>query len=187
MKNCLQNRDSITNSISCNLKKKFNASEVIFGHIMDAHELHFFSYKSSDGKEHHATIPLPVILYSPQRGFSFFMSSAFHHGEHDHNGYVLLTDEKIKEWGLDTKKYFPGQVVAVNDNGKMENTIKVYDVSLTRNVVQMILSLALLVWVMLTIAKKYNKGIGVKTAPKGMQNLMEPIINFIIDDVVKPN
>ena len=88
-------------------KKKFNASEVIFGHIMDAHEFHFFSYKSSDGKEHHATIPLPVILYSPQRGFSFFMSSAFHHGEHDHNGYALLTDEKIKEWGLDTKKYFP--------------------------------------------------------------------------------
>ena len=42
---------------------------------------------------------------------------------------------------------------------------------LTRNVVQMILALALLVWIMISIAKRYKKGQGVKTAPKGMQNL----------------
>ena len=34
-------------------KKSFDANEVIFGHIMDAHEFHFFSYEGSDGKEHH--------------------------------------------------------------------------------------------------------------------------------------
>src|SRR4051812_15725209 len=63
-------------------EKTFDANEVIFGHIMDAHEFHFLSYKGDDGKEHHATIPLPVILYSKEKGFSCFMSSAFHHGEH---------------------------------------------------------------------------------------------------------
>ena len=26
---------------------------------------------------------LPVILYSPEKGLSVFMSSAFHHGEHE--------------------------------------------------------------------------------------------------------
>src|SRR5215204_5986639 len=61
-------------------EKIFDANEVIFGHIMDAHEFHFLSYKGSDGHMHHATIPLPVILYSPEKGFSTFMSSAFHHG-----------------------------------------------------------------------------------------------------------
>src|SRR4051812_40729287 len=60
---------------------KFDASEVIFGHVLDAHQYHFFSYKSSDGAEHHAVIPLPVILYSPQKGFSVFSSARFHHGE----------------------------------------------------------------------------------------------------------
>src|SRR5919107_872199 len=50
-------------------EKKFDANEVIFGHVMDAHEFHFFSYKGKDGHEHHATIPLPVILYSQQKGF----------------------------------------------------------------------------------------------------------------------
>src|SRR6185436_17648210 len=65
-------------------KVSFNANEVIFGHVLDAHEFHFFSYKDGDGKEHAATIPLPVILYSPQRGVSSFMSSRFHHGEENY-------------------------------------------------------------------------------------------------------
>ena len=167
-------------------KKTFDANKVIFSHIMDAHEFHFFTYIGGDGKEHHATIPLPVILYSSQKGFSVFMSSVFHHGEDDYKGYGLLTVEKIKKWDLDKKKFFPGQVVAVNESGEMESTIKVYDISLTRNVVQMILTLSLLIWVMIAVAKKYNKGIGVKTAPKGMQNLLEPIIYFIKDEVAKP-
>src|ERR1700712_5174123 len=86
-------------------KSAFDANEVIFGHVLDAHEFHFLSYKGSDGTEHHATIPLPVILYSPQKGFSVFMSSKFHHGEEIYNGYELLTNEKIAEEHLDPKKY----------------------------------------------------------------------------------
>jgi len=33
-------------------KKGFDANEVIFGHVLDAHEFHFFSYKGTDGTEH---------------------------------------------------------------------------------------------------------------------------------------
>ncbi len=168
-------------------KKLFDANEVIFGHIMDAHEFHFFSYKGNDGEEHHATIPLPVILYSPRRGFSMFMSSEFHHGKHNYSGYSLLTSEKIVEWKLNPKKYNIGQVVAVKENGEIDAAVKVYDVSLTRNVVQMIIALSLLVWIMLAIAKRYNKGEGVASAPKGVQNLFEPVITFVRDDVAKPN
>ncbi|HWC54399.1 MAG TPA: F0F1 ATP synthase subunit A [Chitinophagaceae bacterium] len=144
------------------------------------------SYESG-GKEHEVTIPLPVILYSPQRGLSFFMSSKFHHGEEIYKGYALLTNNSMKEWGLDTKKFKAGQIIAVNDNGKPDTGVKIYDFSMTRYVTQMIIALALLVWVMLVIAKRYNKGEGVKTAPKGIQNFMEPIITFIRDDVAKPN
>jgi len=167
-------------------KKLFDANEVIFGHIMDAHEFHFLSYKDG-GKDKHVTIPLPVMLYSPQRGFTSFMSSRFHHGEYNYKGYSILTEEKIAEWELDPKKFNIGQIVAVNDNGEMDTTIKVYDVSLTRNVVQMLLALSLLVWIMLSVAKRYKKGEGVTSAPTGMQNAMETVINFIKDDVAKPN
>src|ERR1035437_4594818 len=168
-------------------KKTFDANEVIFGHVLDAHEFHFLSYKGSEGKQHHATIPLPVILYSPQKGFDVFMSSKFEHGEQNYKGYELLTDEKIAEQKPDPKKYTAGQIVSVNDKGEIDNSIKVYDISLTRNVVQMLLALTLLVWVMVYMAKKYRSGQGVTTAPKGVQNLIEPIITFVRDEVAKPN
>ncbi len=168
-------------------KKSFDANEVIFGHVLDAHEFHFLSYKGDDGKQHHATIPLPVILYSKEKGFDVFMSSKFEHGEKTYKGYELLTDEKIAEEKLDPKKYSAAQIVAVNDNNEIDNSIKIYDVSLTRNVVQMLLALALLVWVLLYMAKKYRSGQGITSAPKGVQNLMEPIITFVRDEVAVPN
>ena len=168
-------------------KKSFDANEVIFGHVLDAHEFHFLSYKGDDGKEHHASIPLPVIVYSKEKGFDVFMSSKFHHGEHTYKGYDLLTDDKIGEHKLDKKAFANGQIVAVDNNGKIDNSIKVYDISLTRNVVQMLIALTLLVWIMLYMAKKYRSGQGIKTAPKGVQNLIEPVITFVRDEVAKPN
>jgi len=168
-------------------EKIFDANEVIFGHIMDAHEFHFFSYKKADGSTFHATIPLPVIVYAKGKGFSFFMSSKFHHGEHDVNGYTLLTNEKIDYLGLDRNKYSSGHIVAVNEAGVIDETVSVLDLSPTRNVVQMLLALGLLVFLLVKIAGRYKKGEGITTAPKGWQNTMETVINFVNDEICKPN
>ncbi len=146
-------------------KEGFNAKEVIFGHIMDAHEFHFLEYRGSDGEKHPVSIPLPVILYSPIKGLSVFMASRFHHGEEEYNGYKLNAEGKIE---------------AVDGS-------KVYDFSLTRNVVQMIIGLVILVWVMTSVAKKYGKGEGVISAPRGKQNLIEVLVTFVRDEVAKPN
>lgn len=145
--------------------EKFNANEVIFEHVLDGHQFHFMTYTGSDGQKHHVSIPLPVILYSPQKGWSVFMSSAFHHGEHEVDGY----------------KQVGGKILPVDPN------ITVYDISLTRNVVQMILALTVFVFIMLSIAKKYAAGIGTNKAPKGLQNAIEIVIAFIRDEVAKPN
>ncbi len=145
-------------------KKMFDANEVIFGHVKDAHEFHFLSYEDSDGVEHEAGIPLPVILYSPQKGFSAFMSSAFHHKE-EVDGYKLVE----------------GKIIPLDPG------VSVYDISLTRNVVQMIIALIFFVWVMLRVAKKYREGHGVIRGPSGMQNALEIVIEFINDQVAKPN
>jgi F-type H+-transporting ATPase subunit a len=147
-------------------KEGFDAQEVIFGHVLNAHEFHFLDLPSGP-----VTIPLPVILYSPERGFTSFMSSKFEHGHATYEGYKLVE----------------GEVKAVDASGNIDETVKVYDISLTRNVVQMILALAILVWIMLSVAKKYKSGQGVTSAPKGMQNMMEPVFTFIRDEVAKPN
>lgn len=150
-------------------KEGFDAKEVIFGHIMDGHEFHFFDIKKSDGSVFSAVIPLPVILYSSQKGLTVFSSARFEHGHAEYNGYKLV-------------KETIGEKVVSTDAAET-----VYDFSLTRNVVQMILALALLVWLLISIANAYAKGLGVKTAPKGKQNLMEPIITFVRDEVAVPN
>lgn len=173
-------------------KKSFDAQEVIFGHILDGHEFHFFDITHKDGSKTPVGIPLPVILYSPQRGLDIFMSSKFHHGHEAYKGYRIIDEHflhKLQEEGYDLKKenLSLGKLIAVDQNDSWDKSVKFYDISLTRNVVQMMLALALLVWIMISIAKKYKKGEGVKTAPSGMQNLLEPVITFVRDEVAKPN
>jgi F-type H+-transporting ATPase subunit a len=163
-------------------KEGFNASEVIFGHVLNGHEFHFL-----DIGDHPVTIPLPIILYSPERGFTTFMSSKFEHGHKPYQGYALLTEHSIHEMGLDAKTFSPGDIVAVNEAGEYEAGVKVYDLSLTRNVVQMLLALFIFTWIMLRIAKRYKSGVGVTSAPKGAQSLLEPVITFVRDEVAKPN
>jgi F-type H+-transporting ATPase subunit a len=172
---------------STHKKTAFNAKEIIFGHVLDAKEFHFFDIEGKDGKHHPVSIPLPVILYSPQRGLDLFMSSKFEHGHESHKGYVILNEENILRMGLDPKKYGIQQIVAVNDKGEIDTSVEVYDLSLTRNVVQMLLALFIFTWIMLKIARMYKKGHGVITAPKGTQGFFEPLIVFIRDDVAKPN
>ncbi|CAN5883300.1 F0F1 ATP synthase subunit A [soil metagenome] len=141
-------------------EEKLDPAKIIMDHIKDNHEFHFFT-----AGNFHATIPLPVILYSPTKGFSIFSSSRFgHEGNEEYDGYKLHEGE-----------------ISATDGAV------VYDFSLTKNVVQMILALTLLVLLMTGIAKKYKKGLGVTTAPKGWQNAIEPVITFVRDDVAKPN
>jgi F-type H+-transporting ATPase subunit a len=141
--------------------EKFDPTTVILNHVQDAYEFHFFSIG-----DFHATIHLPVILYSPQKGWSLFSSSKFgHEGEEAYDGYKVVK----------------GIILPV------EEGVKVYDFSLTRNVVQTFIAMALFILLMINIAKKYRKGTGVTSAPSGAQNLMEPIIIFIREEVAKVN
>jgi F-type H+-transporting ATPase subunit a len=149
----------------------FDANEVIFAHVLDAHQFHFLSYTTADGEVHQVIIPLPVILYSPQRGLSAFMSSRFEEGKAAYDGYKIEKDK----------------IVAVGPDGSVDPSVKIYDISLSRNVVQMLIALTILVLLMVNIAKKYKSGIGTTKAPTGFQNAMEPVITFIRDEVAKPN
>lgn len=146
-------------------EEKIDAAQIIMEHVMDNHEFHL---AESGGRP--VSIPLPIILYSPQRGFDAFMSSNFQHGHATYRGYKMVNDK----------------VVPVNEAGEADKSIQVFDFSLTRNVVQMFLAVVLLLLVMLNIAKKYRKN-GTTKAPSGFQNAIEPVITFVRDEVGKPN
>lgn len=143
-------------------EEKFDATKEILNHVQDAYEFHFFTIG-----DFHASIYLPVILYSAQKGFSVFSSSRFgHEGDEEYDGYRLENGNKI----------IP-----------VEKGATVYDFSLTRNVVQTILALTIFTVLMINVAKKYKKGFGVTSAPSGFQGFMEPIITFIREEVAKVN
>src|SRR5436190_2209811 len=72
--------------------EKFNAGEMIFEHILDAHDWHLWG----EG-ENAVSIPLPVIIYSSQRGFTVFRSSNFVHGHFAHKGYRLYRNKGEKK------------------------------------------------------------------------------------------
>ena len=175
-------------------EEKLDAGEIILDHVMDAHEFHLATIRNEDKeKEKHISIPLPVILYSNNKGLTFFMSSAFHHNHGEHDGFRLLTLEYMKEHGLDKAMnadkeplFAAGKIYATDADGKPLADVSVYDFSLTKNVVQMLIVLSILLFLMLTVAKKYRNGQGVDSAPKGWQNALEPVITFIRDDVAKP-
>ena len=146
-------------------KEGLDPAKVIMEHIQDAHDFHFFTIEREDGSEFHATVPLPVIIYSMQKGLVIFSSSRFEHGHAAHQGYTL---EHNKIHSEDPSEVF-------------------YDLSITKNVVQMLIALTILVVLMIGIANKYKKGAGVTSAPKGWQNAIEPVISFVRDEVAKPN
>ncbi len=161
-------------------KKGFDAKEVILGHVKDAHDWHIM-----DWGEHPISIPLPVIIYNPARGTSAFMSSAFEHGHAVKDGYMIVTEHYREEKGLAQAKYPTGTIIAV-DGDKNPTGEKIYDLSITKNITYMFIASVLLVIMMLSVAKAY-KTRGSKQAPKGFQSLMEPVIIFMRDEVVKPN
>jgi F-type H+-transporting ATPase subunit a len=148
-----------------NHEEKMDAAKIIMEHVMDSHEFHLAEMSGRP-----VAIPLPIILYSPQRGFDAFMSSNFEHGHASYHGY------KMEE----------GKVVPVNENGNVDESVKVLDFSLTRNVVQMFIAVILLLVLMTNIAKRYKTN-GTQKAPTGFQNAIEPVITFVRDEVGKPN
>jgi F-type H+-transporting ATPase subunit a len=164
-------------------EEEFNSVEMIMHHISDAHDFHFLDYTDSQGVEHAVSIPLPVILYT-NNGLVCFMSSAFHHN--DDGTYV------VSKKGTNFVKYHE-KIYQLNDGASsLEfdehhhplNAVKPIDVSITKNVFSMLLSLVLLLTLFGAAGKSAKKNPG---APRGILAFLEPIIVFIREDIIIPN
>lgn len=154
-----------------------NITELVFGHVSDSHEWHLFSLPGEHGHETEVALPLPVITYRPKTGqFSVFPYSRFHGG-----WYLDSFGNHISNTSYD------GLYVEKNMKEKIraDNGDEVYDFSITKNVVSMVLSVVIILLLVTSAARKYQ-GAALK-APKGFQNALESAIIFIRDEVAKPN
>ncbi|OYU96874.1 MAG: ATP synthase F0 subunit A [Bacteroidetes bacterium B1(2017)] len=142
---------------------KVDAGKLIMEHIGDAHDWHIATIGHS-----HISIPLPIII-KDEAGVKVFMSSKFGHGHEAYEGYTLEE----------------GKIVAVNVDGSINHEANFMDLSITKNVASMLISVIFLCWIMLSVAGSYTRNAG--KAPKGMANLIETLIIFIRDEVAKPS
>ena len=145
-------------------QSSFNPQKLIFHHINDAYEWHITTIG-----ETHISIPLPVIVYSKQTGFHSFMSSNFHHGAEAYQGFKIAHEGKNE-----------GKVVEMQPDG---SEVRPVDISITKNVASLFISIVLLLLIFLSVSKRYKENFA--RAPKGIQSWVEPIIIFVRDDVAK--
>jgi len=144
-------------------KTEFNTGEFILEHVGDSYDWHIATFG-----DFHLTIPLPVIVYSKNSGVSVFMASKFHHGHESFKGFEIAHEGANK-----------GKIIELS-TGKRP----LLDLSITKLVMSLFISLALILVIFLTIAKAYKRN--PDKAPKGLQSLIEPLIIFVRDDIAKP-
>jgi len=153
------------------VEESFNAGDFVMDHISDAYDWHITSFG-----ETHISIPLPVILYSKKpelhegKSFHIFMSSKFHHAHADYKGFRISHNEE-----------FDGKIVELDSQG--HEIGKPIDISITKTVAGIFASVIILFLLVFSAAGAAKKSKG--QAPKGLQNLLEPIILFIRDDIAK--
>ena len=136
-------------------EENLDVSKLIFEHLGDSYEWHI-----TEG----AVIPLPCILVN-KSGVDVFLSNKLEHGA-TYKGY------HIAEEG--------------DHEGKIVNAAgeRPFDISITKNVLELFFVSFLLCSVVLGVARWYKKN-GYKKAPGGFVGMIEVLIEFLDKDVAK--
>jgi len=156
----------------------FRADEYIMEHIVDSYGWHIVTFNNKE-----ISIPLPIILLNYGKPICF-MSSKFHHGTESYKGYALgfTKDTKgkiVKLQGEDA--LFTGRL---EEEKKYEWNTAFLDISISKNVCALLVSVVLLCWIFLSVAKTYKRN--PNKAPKGFQGIIEVVILFVRDEIAIP-
>ena len=145
-------------------KEAFNTVEYIFDHVNDSHQWYFCTVGKAQ-----VAVPLPVILYSKQTGWHFFSSNKLYKPLAGFPFKVIQggnNDGKIVEKLSDGTEFYP------------------LDLSLTKTVISVIFASIILIIFLIKASRKTASD--PMAPPRGIQNLLEPVVIFIRDDVAKP-
>ncbi len=136
-----------------------NISEIVLEHLADSYEWHIATY---EGK--HIGFPLPIIIRSSQTGEWHFCT------EHSLPDGFFFNPEAH------------GKIYEQMADG---STVRPLDLSITRNVLQIWIVVAVLLVVFLSCARWYKKRDKTSKAPTGFIGAVELLVTMINDDVIK--
>lgn len=138
-----------------------NITNIVLEHLSDAYEWHIASYK---GKS--LSVPLPIIVKSEATGEWFFCKSS----------------TLPKQFFFDESHH--GKIYEKMPDGTVTRPI---DLSLTKTAVQIWIVVTILIIVFLTCARWYKKHDEKSDAPGGFVGVMEMIVTYLNDDLIKPS
>ena len=140
-------------------EENIDIAGIIFEHIGDEYEWHITEWK---GKP--VAIPLPVIVKS-STGWHVFSSERLQHGAHYQGLYIDPEKGKIVD----------------EATGK-----RPLDLSITKNVLSLMMSTALLLVIILLTARWYKRHDALKEAPTGLAAAVEPLV-MMVHDMAREN
>lgn len=135
---------------------------IIFGHIGDDYEWHI-----TDWGDRRIAIPLPVIVRSRTTGWHVFSSSHLEEGPYE--GFAIAAEGPHE-----------GKIIEVATGERP------LDISITKNVLSLMMSCALLLVIVLLTARWYRKHDAMSEHPTGIAALMEPLI-VMVHDMAREN
>ena len=166
-KDSLDNKSALVAEAASEEKETVDVKGIVFGHIGDAYEWHILTWG-----ETHVTIPLPIIVHSSTTGWHVFLSSRLEENGGVYEGFSIAPSGSRYE----------GKLVEHDAAG---NEIRPFDISITKITLALFINSALLLIIVLGVARWYRKHPKAETAPGGFIGFMEMFIMMINDDVIK--
>ena len=148
---------------------ELDVKELVLGHLGDAYEWHFFATENTEG-----VIPLPCIVRDENtHEWKCFLSSRIHEaneeGHADYEGFYFNEEKN-------------GKIYQRLADG---TSVRPLDFSITKYVSQIFLASIILVVAFLCSARWYRKHDATKDAPGGFVGMMESLVMFLVNDLIK--
>ncbi len=143
-----------------------DVKEIVMEHLGDSYWWHIGTFGEKD-----VTVYLPVIVHGRTSGWHCF-SSAHLEGGTVHEGFSIADEGKYK-----------GKVVETLEDGSI---VRPFDLSITKTVTGLLLNSIITVILILCTARWYRRKKATDPAPKGFTGMMETVIAYLTDDIIKP-
>ncbi len=157
---------------------EFDATEMIMHHIGDSYEYSILSFTNGRGEKVKVSLPLPVIVWH-EGHLKIFSSVLFKGGKE----LVSIGDEYLKLYHEKIYLTDASGEIKYNENQEVTNATPL-NFSITKNVASMLLSCGLILMIFIPAARRYSRK-GAYVAPSGTQTIVEPLVLFLMDDIVK--
>ena len=145
---------------SSNGGEELDIPSIVLEHLSDSYEWHIASYH---GKQ--ISIPLPIIVKSKETG----------------KWYVGSVENLPNQFFFDETHH--GKIYEKMADG---SSVRPFDLSLTKVVVQIWIVVIILAIIFLSCAKWYKKVDEKSDAPRGFVGMMEMLVMSIHDDLIRP-